>query len=327
MILVTGGAGFIGSNLVAHLVDEGHRVCVNDLLPSGDKAKNLAKHPVEELVTPDGLVDFLARTGAAIEGVFHLGAITSTTETDTTRLNETNVRLSQRLWSWCAEHRVPLVYASSAATYGDGAHGFRDVDSSEGLEVFQPLNAYARSKHDFDRWVAREVARGAPEPPSWHGVKLFNVYGPNEYHKGDMQSVVAKAHASAARGEPVTLFRSHHPDYADGGQLRDFVWVGDAVDVMTWLAARQPPSGIYNIGSGRAQSWLELVGAMFAARGEALRIRWIDVPAEIRDRYQYRTEADLTKLRAAGYARPFAPVEEGVRTYVERYLSAADRYR
>ncbi|MEQ1856198.1 MAG: ADP-glyceromanno-heptose 6-epimerase [Longimicrobiales bacterium] len=327
MILVTGGAGFIGSNLVAHLVDEGRRVCVNDLPEADAPSTNLAKHAIEERVPPAELDAFLARRADEIELVFHLGAITSTTATDTALLTETNVRLSQRLWRWCAEHEVPLVYASSAATYGDGAHGFRDVDSAEELEVFRPLNAYAQSKHDFDRWAAREAARGADAPPSWYGVKLFNVYGPNEYHKGDMQSVVAKAYARAARGEPVTLFRSHHPDYADGGQLRDFVWVADCVHMMTWLAEQRPPSGIYNCGTGRAQSWLEFIGAMYAAMGKPPNIEWVDVPLAIRDRYQYRTEADLTKLRAADYTRPFAPVEVGVGEYVARYLSTADPYR
>ena len=327
MSIVTGGAGVNGSNLVARLIDEGHQVSINDTLGTGQKWRNLAKHPFDQLIPPGTLPDFLASRGHEVELVYHLGAITSTTETDRDLLTETNIRLSQRIWRWCTDHQGPLVYASSAATYGDGSSGFVDDDSAEALARLHPLNDYAWSKHEFDRWAVHEAARSAGAPPVWYGLKLFNVYGPNEYHKGDMQSVVAKTYPNAERGKPATLFRSHRSEYEDGGQRRDFVYVSDCVDVMMWLVQRRPTSGLYNVGTGRAQSWLELMRALYGAAGQEPRIDWIDIPEDLRDRYQYFTEADTTKLRAAGYERSFLPVEDGVRDYVERYLAAEDPYR
>ncbi len=327
MFLVTGGAGFIGSNLVGALAEEGVRVSICDRLRSGETWRNFARHEIDELVPPEDLDDFLLRRGGEIELVYHMGAVSSTTETDADLIASSNLGLSQRVWRWCAEHGTPLVYASSAATYGDGSAGFRDVDDPEGLGELLPLNAYAWSKHTFDRWVAREVANGRPTPPTWFGLKFFNVYGPNEYHKADMRSLVAKAYPSAARGRPVTLFRSHREGYADGEQKRDFVYVRDCVEVMLWLRRTPAPSGIYNLGTGRAQSWLELMSALYATVGQPLQVGWIDMPDEIRDRYQYFTQADMTKLRAAGYDRPFATVQEGVADYVQRYLSNEDPYR
>lgn len=327
MILVTGGTGFIGSNLVGALSDAGERVSICDALGIGEKWRNIAKHELDELVDPYALDDFLVRRGADVSFVFHMGAISATTETDADLIADSNLRLSQRVWRWCAEHDVPLVYASSAATYGDGAHGFVDADDRTSLAMLRPLNAYGWSKHAFDRWVAREVEEGRPAPPHWAGVKLFNVYGPNEYHKDDMRSVVTKSYSDAVAGRKVTLFRSHHPDYEDGGQMRDFVYVKDCVDVMLWMRDDRPPSGIYNLGTGRAQTWLELMGALYAAVGRELDVHWVDTPPEIRDRYQYFTEAAMTKLRDAGYSAPFASVEDGVSDYVRRYLSTDDPYR
>ncbi len=326
MILVTGGAGFIGSNLVAALEARGERVCVVDRLGRDDKWKNLARRELDELVDPSALPDFLARRGGEIERVYHMGAISATTETDADLIVETNVRLSQALWRWCAEAGVPLVYASSAATYGDGSAGFDDDGDPAALARLLPLNAYGWSKHLFDRWVARRVAGGEPAPPQWVGLKFFNVYGPNEHHKGDMRSLVTKAWPRVRKGDAVPLFRSEHPEYADGGQLRDFVYVDDCVDVMTWLADHPAVTGLFNLGTGRAQSWLELVGALFDAAGRPLAIEWIDMPEALRDRYQYFTQAEMGRLRSAGYDRPFRSVEEGVREYVDGFL-APDRYR
>jgi len=321
MILVTGGAGFIGSNLVAALDDAGRQVAVCDRFGCDDKWKNLQTRELAELVDPAQLDDLLLRSGETLDAVVHMGAISATTETDVDLIVETNVRLSQRLWHWCAEKNVPLIYASSAATYGDGAEGFSDDDAPEALARLRPLNAYGWSKHLFDRWVVRQAALGKPTPPSWAGLKFFNVYGPNEHHKGEMRSVVTKAWPTAAAGQAVTLFRSHHEGYADGGQMRDFVYVEDCVDVMLWLLEHTDVSGIFNLGTGRAQSWLELMTALYDAVGQELRVEWVDTPAEIRDRYQYFTQADMTKLRAAGYDRAFRSVEEGVADYVERFLS------
>jgi len=327
MILVTGGTGFIGSNLVGALAERGERVSISDTLGSGDKWRNIARHEIDELIDPSALDDFLLRRGDEIDFVYHMGAISATTETDGDLIASTNLRLSQKLWRWCAERGVPLVYASSAATYGDGTHGFADADDGPSLSELRPLNAYGWSKHAFDRWVAREVLDGRPRPPQWAGLKFFNVYGPNEYHKDDMMSVVTKSYEGAMAGDAVTLFRSHHPDYTDGGQMRDFVYVRDCVDVMMWLRDSRPSDGLYNLGTGRAQSWLSLMGALYEAVGQPLEVSWVDTPVEIRDKYQYFTQAGMAKLRAAGYDKPFASVEEGVADYVERYLSTADRYR
>lgn len=330
MIIVTGGAGFIGSNLVARLVEDGLSVCVVDHADGPMKRRNLARWstaPGFLRIGPEQLDDFLVRRAREVDTVYHLGAITSTTETDVARLTETNVRLPQSIWRWCARHDVPLVYASSAATYGDGSAGFADDGDVGSLSRLAPINAYGRSKHAFDLWAASEVAAGRPAPPRWHGLKFFNVYGPNEYHKGDMRSVVTRSYAVAEKGEPVTLFRSHRADYPDGGQKRDFVYVRDCVEVMRWIRTARPESGLYNVGTGRAQTWLELMTALYATVGHPVRVSWVDTPVAIRESYQYFTQADISRLRGAGYDRPFADVEAGVDEYVTRYLSTSDPYR
>ena len=327
MILVTGGAGFIGSNLVAALAEAGNSVAVCDRLGSDEKWKNLAQAELAELVAPEGIVEFLDRSGSALTHVFHLGAVTSTLERDADLIASVNVRLSQLLWRWCARSAVPFVYASSAATYGDGGQGFDDDGSPDGLAELRPLNPYGWSKHLFDRWVAREVASGRSAPPQWAGLKFFNVYGPNEYHKAEMRSLVTKAFPRAVAGEPVTLFRSGHPDYPDGGQMRDFVYVRDCVEVMLWLRETRSVSGLFNLGTGRAQTWLQLMTALYRAVGRELSVEWVDTPVELSDRYQYFTEAKMVRLRAAGYRKPFASVEEGVRDYVQRYLCTDNPYR
>ena len=327
MILVTGGAGFIGSNLVAALLERGlGPVAVVDRLGGDEKWRNIAKHDLEALVAPEALPDFLKQRAKEITYVFHMGAISSTMERDADLIADTNIRLSQSLWDWCADQSVPFLYASSAATYGDGSAGFRDGADPDALARLRPMNAYGWSKHAFDRWVARH-RHDTRVPPQWVGLKFFNVYGPNEYHKGEMRSVVCKAFPRAAAGERATLFRSHHPDYPDGGQKRDFVHVADCVDVMLWLRDTQEVSGLFNLGTGRAQTWLELMNALYGAVGKKLEVEWIDVPETIRDRYQYFTQADMTALRRAGYDRPFRSVEEGVRDYVARYLATDDPYR
>lgn len=325
MIVVTGGAGFIGSNLAARMEARGP-VAVVDRLGHDDKWKNLRNRELEELVDPGQLDDFLTRRGSEVQAILHMGAISSTTERDADLFAEQNLRLSQRIWGWCSRHQVPLIYASSAATYGDGSHGFDDDASPAALARLRPLNAYGWSKHAFDRWVAATLRRGGPTPPQWVGLKFFNVYGPNEVHKGPMASVVTRAYPSAAAGAPARLFRSHRPDYPDGGQMRDFIYVKDCVAVIEWILDDGRVCGLYNLGTGTARTWLDLMGSLYTAIGRKLEVEWVDTPAEIRDRYQYFTQAEMARLRTAGYDRPFHTIEDGVRDYVERYLSQEDAY-
>lgn len=327
MILVTGGAGFIGSNVVAALADAGRRVAVCDRLRKGDKWRNVAKRELEDLVAPENLPQWLSENGDRVEAVVHMGAISSTTETDADLIVDNNFRLSTFLWNWCAALGRPLIYASSAATYGDGSQGFDDDPQLLALAALRPLNPYGWSKHLFDRWAIRRHLAGEACPPQWVGLKFFNVYGPNEGHKGDMMSVVAKAYRSIAAGDPVRLFKSHHPDYRDGGQLRDFVYVADCVDAILWLLDRPDVSGLFNLGSGRARSFADLATAVYGAMGLPPRIEYVDMPEAIRDRYQYFTEAAMGRLRAAGYERPATSLEDGVADYVRTYLMASDPYR
>jgi len=329
MIVVTGGAGFIGSNLVAALVqrDPGLDVVVADRLGHDDKWRNLAKHPVAEFVEPERLMDFLTSNAGRITTVFHLGASSSTVERDVDFILRNNFVLSLALWRWCADNGVPFIYASSAATYGDGTQGFDDDPDPAALARLRPLNPYGWSKHLCDRRVIAMTGRGEAAPPPWAGLKFFNVYGPNEGHNGGQSSVVAQIHPKAARGEPAVLFRSHRDGVPDGGQSRDFIWVGDCVDVMLWLADTPRVSGLFNVGTGAARSFADLAAAVFTALGREPAIEFIDTPMEIRARYQYFTEASMERLRAAGYPGQFTSLEEGVRQYVQDFLEADDPYR
>lgn len=326
MLVVTGGAGFIGSVLVARLEAAGApKVAIVDTLDDDGKRRNIVKRGnLAAIVPPTSLEDFLNRDRRDIEAIFHMGAISSTTETDERRLEEINVQLPLRLWRFAAERGIALIYASSAATYGDGSQGFDDEFSGQALHRLQPLNGYGRSKHRFDLEVLRLIAAGAPRPPLWAGLKFFNVYGPNEYHKGAQMSVVCHLHRQISRHGRATLFRSHRPDFADGGQLRDFVWVGDCAEVMLWLWQKGESSGLFNLGTGRARSFLDLAQATFAAMGRPTAIDWVDTPPAIRDKYQYFTEARMQRLRAAGYSAPFVELEAGVERYVRDFLDQSD---
>jgi ADP-L-glycero-D-manno-heptose 6-epimerase len=327
MILVTGGAGFIGSNLAAALAERGETVVVADEAGAEEKRRNIAKHAVKELVAPADCLAWLARNAGAVRAVFHLGATTDTTARDAEALIANNVEFSISLWDACAAAGLPFFYASSAATYGDGSAGFGDGCDLQALERLRPLNLYGWSKHRLDCHVARAAASGGPTPPRWAGLKFFNVYGPNEYHKGAMQSLIAKNFDRAARGEPTALFRSTHPDFPDGAQRRDFIAVEDCVRVMLWLLDADVPSDIYNVGTGRSRTFAELAGSLYRAVGREPRIDYIEMPEALRAAYQNCTEADLARLRSAGFADDFTGLEEGVERFVERYLSHADRYR
>ena len=316
LIVVTGGAGFIGSHIVRALAEDGFRVVISDLLRTGDKWRNIAPAKLHDIVRPETLAAWLGRHSGEVAAIVHMAAISSTTEPDIDRLVANNVRLTLDLWEWCAANAVRLIYASSAATYGDGSAGFSDDQSSAALAELRPLNAYGWSKHVVDRRIVDDVAHDRPTPPQWVGLKFFNVYGANEAHKGDMQSVVGKVYPLVEAGSAVHLFRSHHPGYADGGQLRDFVYVKDCVAAVTWLLRNPDVNGLFNVGSGTARSFLDLVKAVGAAVGREPDIRFIDTPAELRDKYQYFTQADMTKLRATGFDRPFHSLEDGVQDYV-----------
>lgn len=328
-VVVTGGAGFIGSNIVARLCEAGGRdVVVVDRMRSADSGKwrNIAKHPIADVWAPEALFEGLERLGDRLEAVIHMGAVSSTTEPDADHILHSNYTLSRDLWVWLAQRGGRLIYASSAATYGAGEQGFADADDQASLDALRPLNAYGWSKALFDRYARRQADRGFA-PAQWTGLKFFNVYGPNEGHKGPMKSVVAQIWPAVAAGEPVRLFRSHRPDYPDGGQLRDFVYVADVVEVIAWLLERPEVSGVYNLGTGQARAFADLARATFEAAGRTPRIEYIDMPEAIRARYQYFTQADMSRLRAAGYDRPFASLEEGVGDYVRRFLATDDPYR
>jgi ADP-L-glycero-D-manno-heptose 6-epimerase len=325
MILLTGGAGFIGSNLLGALVARDLEVAVVDRLRDGAKWRNIARHAIAEIVHPDELWDFIG-TEPPITSVVHLGAISATTATDGDLVARTNVTLSQRLWEWCADAEVPFAYASSAATYGDGGEGFDDAFSADSLARLRPLNLYGWSKHAFDRWVEREIREGRAAPPAWLGLKFFNVYGPNEYHKGAMISVVKVKHDEFAAGRPARLFRSDRLGLADGQQARDFIWVGDCVAVLDWwLRHRDPPSGLFNLGTGQARSYRDLVSALARAMQVEDRVEWIEMPENLRGQYQSFTEARMERLRAAGFAAPFTALEDGIARYV-RVLASGDPY-
>jgi ADP-L-glycero-D-manno-heptose 6-epimerase len=326
MLLVTGGAGFIGSNLVASLNEAGRTdIVVNDALGEGDKWRNLGKRQLADVVPPGELLGWL--DGRKLDAVLHMGAISDTTATDGDRVLDTNFRLSLKLLDWCTATRTPFIYASSAATYGDGAEGFDDDWSLAALARLKPMNLYGFSKHLFDRAVVDRYAKRAKLPPQWAGLKFFNVFGPNEYHKGEMMSLVAKRFDEAKAGEPVRLFKSHRDGIADGEQQRDFIYVDDAVAVVRWLLDTSSVSGIFNVGTGKARSFRDLITAMFRALGRAPDIDYVDMPPSIRDQYQYFTQAKVENLRRAGYNVGFTPLEDAVDRYVTAFLNKPDRYR
>lgn len=316
MIIVTGAAGFIGSCLVGKLNNRGFRgIGIVDDFSHPEKAKNTADKAYEAIIDRMEFAGWLRMNHSRVDYILHIGARTDTTEFDVSIFDTLNLNYSKEIWTLCSEYGIPLIYASSAATYGDGSLGYSDdQDLIPGLK---PLNPYGESKNEFDKWVLNQESA----PPSWYGLKFFNVYGPNEYHKGRMASVVFHAFNQIRDTGSVRLFRSHHPGFKDGEQLRDFIYVKDVTDVILFLMNHGTDSGIYNLGTGKARTFLDLVNAVFGAMVLPPSIHFIDTPADIRDKYQYYTEAEMQKLLAIGYRRPFTSLEEGIREYVQHYLT------
>lgn len=316
MIVVTGAAGFIASCLVSRLnAANFNDLVVVDNFAIEKKLPNIQGKKLREYVDREEFFDWLDAHHEQVEFVFHLGARTDTTEQDPAIFDLLNLNYSKQMWQACVRYNLPLVYASSGATYGDGRLGYSDQDDALPHQL-RPLNPYGDSKNDFDKWALAQEEK----PYFWAGLKFFNVYGPNEYHKGRMASVILHAFRQIRENGSMQLFRSHNPEYVDGGQMRDFVYVKDVVEVCYFLLHHRTHPGLYNLGTGQARTFMDLALNTFAAMGQPADIRFRDTPEDIRDTYQYFTEADMRKLRSIGYDRPFASLEEGIRDYVQGYL-------
>lgn len=316
MILVTGSAGFIGSCLVGGLNEAGFKdIILVDDFSNAEKNKNLeGKKFIEKVDRKVLLETWLKENSKAIQFIFHIGARTDTTEFDYGILNTLNLDYTKALWKFATEHQIPFVYASSAATYGLGEYGYEDDETK--IPLLKPLNPYGESKNEFDKWALKQEKT----PPYWVGLKFFNVYGPNEFHKGRMASVIFHAYRQIQEKGEVKLFRSHNPSYKDGEQLRDFIYVKDVIKVCLFLFGKKIKNGIYNLGTGKARTFLDLAKNTFEASGIQPKIEFMDTPADIRDKYQYFTEAKMDKLKSQGYTTPFFSLEEGVKDYVKNYL-------
>lgn len=315
MIVITGSAGFIGSCIVSKFNSEGvNNLILVDDFSVADKQANYTLKTFYQKIERKHFIDWFDNNYNIVSHVIHIGARTDTTEKDVNILNELNLDYTKSIWRICAKNNISLIYASSAATYGLGEHGYEDDETK--IPLLKPLNLYGESKNDFDKWALQQKQT----PPNWYGLKFFNVYGPNEYHKGRMASVIFHSFLQINETGKVKLFRSHNPDYADGGQLRDFVYVKDVVNVIWFLYSSKAKNGIYNLGSGKARTFLDLANATFKALNVEPNIEFIDTPIDIRDKYQYFTEANMSKLINAGYSKKFTSLEEGVTDYVKNYL-------
>jgi ADP-L-glycero-D-manno-heptose 6-epimerase len=321
MIIVTGAAGFIGSCLISRLnADNFNYIIAVDDFSNSEKLKNLEGKKIQEKVDREVFFNWLEKNHAGVEFIFHIGARTDTTEFDKSIFDKLNLNYSKKIWEACCKFQIPLVYASSAATYGLGEYGY--TDDEEKIPQLKPLNPYGESKNDFDIWALKQVKK----PFFWAGLKFFNVYGPNEYHKGRMASVIFHAYHQITKNKKMKLFRSHNPKYKDGEQIRDFIYVKDVVEVITFLMHHRKNSGIYNLGSGKARTFLDLAKNTFKATNVKEDIDFIDTPADIRDKYQYFTEANMDKLKKIGYDKSFSTLENGINDYVKNYLMQGKYY-
>ena len=326
MIILTGGGGMIGSMIAWHLntqMNFDDFVIVDDLI-NEQQENNFNKRKFIEYIAKDDLEKYL-NDKKNVSAVIHMGAISATTESNFNRLLQSNIRFSQALWHWCAENKVPFIYASSAATYGDGSVGYDDNESE--LDKLSPLNAYGYSKHFFDRWVQLELSKNQPTPPQWCGLKFFNVYGPNEYHKGRMASVAFHAFNQFKETNQIKLFKSEHPSYADGMQVRDFIYVKDAVKIIIFFLNNNNFSGLYNAGTGNAETFKALAEALLInTKGQPDDIKYIEMPNDLKGKYQYYTQATMNKINSIGFNDNFMNLKEGVTDYLENYLLTSDRY-
>jgi ADP-L-glycero-D-manno-heptose 6-epimerase len=315
MIVITGSAGFIASCVISKFNSQGltNLILVDDF-SNQDKEANYKSKKYNQLIERNQFITWFGNHAQTVTSVIHIGARTDTTEFNTTIFDELNVNYTKSIWQICTQNSIPLIYASSAATYGLGEHGYDDDETK--IPLLKPLNPYGDSKNDFDKWALTQTQT----PPQWQGLKFFNVYGPNEYHKSRMASVIFHSFNQIQTNGKVKLFKSHNPNYNDGGQLRDFVYVKDVVNVIWYLYSNTVKSGIYNLGSGKARPFLDLAKATFKALNKEANINFIDTPIDIRDKYQYFTEANMQKLVNTGYSIPFTSLEEGVQDYVQNYL-------
>lgn len=321
MIVITGSAGFIGSCLVSKFNKQGlENIILVDDFSKSDKVSNYSEKKFSQKIDREIFIDWFRKNYQSVSYIIHIGARTDTTEFNKDIFDKLNVNYTKDIWNICSEYQIPMIYASSAATYGLGEHGYDDDESK--ISLLKPLNPYGDSKNDFDKWALQQKQ----SPPQWQGLKFFNVYGPNEYHKSRMASVIFHSFNQINNTGKVKLFRSHHPDYKDGGQLRDFVYVKDVVEVIWFLYSNKVKSGIYNLGSGKARTFFDLATATFKAIGKEPNIEFIDTPIDIRDKYQYFTEANMSKLISQGYSKPFTSLEEGVNDYVKNYLTGHKYY-
>lgn len=326
-IVVTGGAGFVGSNVVAKLAEQNtYGIIVCDHFGDSNKWRNVRNHHVYNVISPDDLLTWVNEYKETLEAVIHIGGVSSTGERNIDHILKENLTFSIALWKWCNGHDKRFIYASSSTTYGDGALGFDDDASLASLKKLRPLSGSGWSKNLFDMHLATCFERGNVKAPQWLGLKLFNSYGPNEYHKADQRSVISQMFPHASVGAAVRLFKSYHDKYPHGGQMRDMIYVKDIADVICWALDNPQVSGLYNLGSGKARSFNDMASAVFESLGKKPNINYIDMPEELKPNYQYFTEAKMDKLRAAGYTKEFTSLEDGVKDYVQNYLTKDDPY-